>query len=126
MVTPLRNRPGKSHWGCLVTIILLVAAGFAGKNVGEVYWRYYRIRDYVREQADFAPALTDDVIRRRLVGFSDTLGLELGPGDWQIRRSWSPKEITISAQYQDSIVIALLGLRKVWKVQFQPSARSSL
>jgi hypothetical protein len=126
MVTQLRSRPGKSHLGCLVTLFVLAAAVFAGWNVGEVYWRFYRLRDYVREQADFAPALTDDVIRRRLVDFSDTLGLNLGPRDWLIRRTWSPKEITIAAQYEDSIVIGGLGMRKVWKVRFEPNAHAPL
>ena len=126
MVTHLRSRPGKSHLGCLFTILVLGAAAFVGKNVGEVYWRYYRIRDYVTEQADFAPALSDDVIRRRLVEFGDSLGLDLGPRDWKVRRTSSPREITIEAQYQDSIVIEVLGMRKVWKKKFQPSARAPL
>ena len=126
MVTPLRNPAGKAHLGCLFTIFVIAAAVIAGKDVGEVYLRYYRIRDYVREQADFAPALTDDVIRRRLVGFGDSLGLGLGLRDWQVRRSWSPKEITISTQYEDSIVVQALGFRKVWKVKFQPNAHAAL
>lgn len=126
MVTPVRYQPGKSHLGCLFMILFLAAAAIVGKNVGEVYWRYYRIRDYVREQTDFAPALTDDVIRRRLVGFSDSLGLDLGPRDWKIRRTWSPKAIAIEAQYEDSIVIVALGMRKVWKVQFKPNAHAAL
>jgi len=126
MVTHLRNQPGKSHLGCLFTLCFLAAAGYVGKNVGEVYFRYYRIRDYVSEQADFAPALTDDVIRRRLVDYSDSLGLNLGPGDWTVRRTWTPREITIQAQYEDSIVIQALGMRKVWKVRFQPNAHAPL
>jgi len=126
MVTHQRNRPGKSHLGCLLTILVLGAAAYIGKNVGEVYWRFYQIRDYVNEQTDFAPALSDDVIRRRLVAFSDTLGLDLGPRDWQVRRTWSPREITIEAQYEDSIVIEALGMRKVWKKQFRLRARAPL
>jgi hypothetical protein len=126
MVTPLCNRPGKTHLGCIFTILVLAAAGFAAKNVGEVYFRYYRIRDYAKEQVEFATVLTDDVIRRRLVGMSDSLGVDIGPGAWRIQRTWSPKEIVIEAQYEDSIVIAALGFRKVWKVKFQPSARASL
>jgi hypothetical protein len=126
MVMQLRNRPAKSHLGCLLTLFVLAAVIFAGKNVAEVYWRAYRLSDYVKEQADFAPALTDDVIQRRLVDFADSLGLELGPRAWTIRRSWSPKEITIRAEYEDSVVIALLGMRKVWKVRFQPSAHAPL
>jgi hypothetical protein len=106
--------------------MVLGAAVFVGKDVGEVYLRSYRIRDYVKEQADFAPVLSDAVIRRRLIDFSDSLGLDLGPRDWLIRRTWSPRQITIQAQYEDSIVIQLFGMRKAWKVQFKPYARLSL
>lgn len=126
MVTHLRSHPGKARLGCLFTILVLGAAAFVGKNVGEVYWRYYRLRDYANEQVDFAPVLTDDVIRRRLVGRSDSLGLNLAPRDWKIRRSGSPREITIEAQYEDSIVIEALGMRKVWKVQLRPYAHAPL
>lgn len=126
MVTHLRNQPGKARLGCLFTILLLAAAAYVGKSVGEVYWRYYRLRDYVNEQADFAPVLTDEVIRRRLVGLCDTLGINLGSSDWKIRRTGLPKEITIEAQYQDSIVVEVAGTRKVWKVLFKPSAHAPL
>jgi hypothetical protein len=126
MVTQLRNRAGKTHLGCLLTLILVVAVAYVGANVGEVYWRFYQVRDYASEQAEFAPALTDDVIRRRLVAFSDTLGLDLGPKAWTVRRSSSPREITIQAQYEDSVVLRVLGMRKVWKIQFKPSARAPL
>ena len=126
MVTRLRNQPGTSRLGCLFTIMVLGAAAFVGKNVGEVYFRSYRLRDYVKEQALFAPVLSDVVIRRRLVDFSDYLGLDLGPRDWLIRRTSSPRQITIKAQYEDSIVIEVFAMRKVWKMHFKPYIRLSL
>jgi hypothetical protein len=126
MVDRHGNRAGKTHLGCLLTLAVLAVAIYFGIGVAEVYWRFYRIQDFVKGQVEFAPVLTDDVILRRLVGFSDTLGVPLGNRDWDIRRSWSPKEITISAHYEDSVVIALPGVRKVFKVDFRPYAKAPL
>ena len=126
MVDRNGNRAGKAHLGCLFTLAVLATAIYIGIGAAEVYWRFYRLQDFVKGQAEFAPALTDDIILRRLVGFSDTLGVSLGPRSWQIRRTSRPREISISAQYRDSIVIALPGFRKVFFVEFKPSARAAL
>ncbi len=120
------NRSGKTHLGCLFTLAVLAAALYVGFNAGEVYFRSYRLQDFVNGQAELAPVLTDDVILRRLVGFSDTLGVNLGTRDWKIKRTSQPREITIEAQYRDSIVIAVGGLRKVWYLDFKPSAKAPI
>jgi hypothetical protein len=126
MVVRSGNRAGKTRLGCLLTVAVLAAALYVGYGAAEVYWRYYRLQDFVQGQAEFAPALTDDVILRRLVGYCDTLGVGLGNQDWVIRRSYQPREISISAHYQDSVVIAFPGLRKVFKVDFRPNAKAPL
>jgi hypothetical protein len=126
MVDRSGTRAGKAHVGCLLTLAVLAIAIYFGVGVAEVYWRYYRLQDFVKSQVEFAPVLTDDVILRRLVGFSDTLGVGLGDHDWNIRRSWSPREITISARYADSIVIAGPGFRRVFRVEFRPYAKAPL
>jgi len=126
MVARLGNKPGKMRLGCLLSIFVLVAGIYVGIDVLEVYWRYYRLQDYVKEQAGFAPIISNDVIRRRLVAYSDTLGVPVAARAWDIRRSASPREITVSAQYQDSVVVKVLGLRKVWYVDFRPNARAHL
>lgn len=126
MVARMRNRPGKARLGCLFSLFIVVAGVWVGINVVEVYWRYYRLQSYVKEQAGFAPVVEDQVIRRRLVAFSDTLGVPLGSRDWQIRRGGNPPQIVISAQYQDTIVIELLGVRKVFPVAFRPGSRAGL
>lgn len=126
MVRRFGNRPGKVGLGCLFTLFLIVAGVYVGINVFEVYWRSYQMQDYVDEQAGFAPIVGDDVILRRLVAKADTLGIALGPRDWNVRRGGNPPQIVISGQYRDSVVIEVLSLRKVFYHDFKPSARASL
>jgi hypothetical protein len=125
----VRRNPGeagKARIGCLVSALVLVGGIYYGIRFFEVYFRFYRIRDEVRTQAAYAPSLSDDVIRRRLVAASDALGLPLGPKQWEIRRSFNPRQITIAAQYDDSVVIELPGITKVFRFRFNPSARLGL
>ena len=60
MVT--RARRGASSLGCLVSLLLFVAALYYGINIGEIYIRYDRLLDEMKAQARVAPRLTDDVI----------------------------------------------------------------
>lgn len=117
-----RGEAGKVRAGCLVTLLVLAIGAYVGIKYFEVQFRYYRMQDEVKTQAAFAPVLSDDVIRRRLVAAADSLGLPLGPKRWSIRRSAAPRQIFISAQYQDSVVFALPGWRKVWRFRFTPGA----
>jgi hypothetical protein len=126
VVSGSRVRAGKARLGCLLTLAVLAAALYVGFNAGEVYFRYYRLQDFVNGQAGLADVLPDDVILDRLVGFSDTLGVNLGPRDWRVVRSWSPHEIHIDAEYRDSIVLELARWRKVFYVDFKPSAKAPL
>jgi hypothetical protein len=126
MVAPPRSEAGKGKLGCLFALAVLVGAVYVGKDVGAVYWRSYQMQDEVKSQAGFAPALTDQVILERLVAMADTLGVPLGPRDWHIKRTYSPKEITIRGEYDDSVVFSLLRWRKVLRFHFTPSARADL
>lgn len=120
------NRAGKARLGCLIVLLVLALGIYEGIGAFEVYFRYYRLQDTVNGQADLAQVLPDDVIRNRLVAYSDTLGLALGPRAWRIQRTYTPRQITIDAEYRDSVVIALPGFRKVFPVVFKPSAKAPL
>ena len=123
MVARAGNRAGKVKLGCLLALAVLAALLIVGFDAGSIYFRYYRLQDFVKGQAELAPALTDQVILQRLVAYSDTLGVGLGVRDWKIRRVYTPqRQITIGAQYRDSVVIALPGIRKVFYAEFKPSA----
>lgn len=126
MVRRFGNQSGKSSLGCLFTLLVLAAGVYVGFNFFEVYWRSYQIRQYVKSQAGYAPVVNDDVILRRLVAKSDTLGLGLGPRDWTVRRGGSPPAILIEAQYRDSVVLEVARFRKVFYLDFKPSARQLL
>ncbi len=124
MVTPRAGEAGKAKLGCLVSILVLVAALFVVKDFGVVYWRYYQMQDEVKGEAAFAPSLSDVAIRDRLVATADTLGLPLGPKEWTIRRQ--PGGISIHAQYTDSVVLEVLSWRKVVYMHFAPGAEAPL
>lgn len=120
------NRPGKARLGCLLMLAVLAVALWQGIGAFQVYFRYYRMQDAVNGQAELAPAIGDDVILDRLVAYADTLGLPLGRRAWRIQRTSSPRQITIEATYRDSIVISLPFVRKVFPVDFKPSAKAPL
>jgi hypothetical protein len=126
MVTPRRGEDGKGRLGCLFGILLVVLVVYAVKDFGAVYWRYYQLSDVVKSQAAFAPGLTDQAIRDRLVLECDTLNIPLGPQQWQIKRTRFPSEISISATYTDSVVIDLPVYHKVFYFHFTPSATAGL
>jgi len=113
---------GRIKVGCLLTLLILALVGYYSIKYFEIRFRFYQMQDEVNTQAHFAPVMSDDVIRRRLVAQADSLGLPLGPKKWSIHRSTAPREIVIAAQYEDSLVIALPGWRKVWRFQLHPGA----
>ena len=58
---------GKTRLGCLFTLLVVVAVVYYGFQYFEVRYRFYQMQDEVRNDATFAPTLSDEVIRRRLV-----------------------------------------------------------
>jgi hypothetical protein len=98
MVSSSRGcRRGGSTLGCLVY----------GIHIGEVYWRYYQIRDEMKVNARVAPNLADDVIQRRLQAkvqevFGDDVAMK-----FQIIRGGRSRTITIQTQYRDSVSLPL-------------------
>ncbi len=97
------NRHGGSNLGCLVSLLLFVAALYYGVHIGEAYVRFYRLQDEMRSQARLAPSLTDQVIRRRLLDEIDDLGLPSEAQRLTIRRSARPRTITIECRYAETL-----------------------
>jgi hypothetical protein len=126
VVSPWRDEQGKGKLGCLFSLALVALLIYVGKDFGAVYFRYYQINDEVKTQVSFAPALTDAAIRDRLVLKSDSLDIPIGPKDWQIKRTRSPSEISISGTYTDSVVVNLPGYHKVFYFHFNPAAQAPL
>lgn len=101
MVT--RARRGASSLGCLVSLLLFVAALYYGINIGEVYIRYYRLLDEMKAQARVAPSLTDDVIRRRVLERVEELELPEAAQNITVRRTRSPLMIVIETYYTETV-----------------------
>ena len=67
MVTRVGRDPrGATSMGCLVSLLVVVAVLYYGVNIGELYFRYYRLLDEMQSQAQLAPSLDDGTIRRRI------------------------------------------------------------
>lgn len=95
------RRQGASTLGCLFTLLLVVAVGYFGSGVAEVYLRSYRFRDAMETQARFARSATDEAIRSRLRSLADSLGLPEDAGQVRVRRS--ANRISISSTYSENL-----------------------
>jgi hypothetical protein len=101
------DRRGASTLGCLLSLLVLVAALYYGIHIGEVYWRYYQIVDEMQVNARLAPSITDDVIQRRL---ATTVEDVFGPDrriQFRINRGGRSRLLSIDAQYRDSVSLPL-------------------
>jgi hypothetical protein len=110
------GRPGKTALGCLFALLLVVAAGYFGVNVGEVYYRYLVYRNAMAQEARLAAHNPDDVIRQHLRALADSLGLPEGARTINIRRS--TRYVSIWSEYYDRVELPLL----VHEFHFTPRA----
>ena len=114
MVTP---RAGRGKLGCLLLLLVLAAVVYVGVDVAEAYWRYYRFRDAVEQEAQYSTTRSDDDIKRRLVALVDSLGLPEEAGRrLQVRRS--ANRLVIQTEYTEHIAKPLYKR----DIKFAPSA----
>ena len=97
------GRRGATSMGCLVSLLLFVAALYYGVNIGELYFRYYRLLDEMQSQAQLAPSLDDETIRRRVQAAAQDIGLPAEAQQVRIARRSSPRQIVIEAEYSESV-----------------------
>ncbi len=112
----VRSRPGSSSLGCLFALLLLSAAGYFGVNVGEVYLRYFKYKDAMRQEVRFASHNSDQVILRHLRAQADSLGLPEAAGEVTLQRDG--RHIEIESEYYEHIELPLY----VREVRFNPHA----
>ena len=62
----ITSRRGASSFGCLMSLLIFVAALYYAVNIGEVFFRYYRLLDEMQTEAHLAAGLDDGTIRRRI------------------------------------------------------------
>lgn len=104
----LRSRSGTSTTGCLISLVILVAAVYYGIHLGQPWVRYYQLLDEMRGSARLAPTLSDGVIRRRLEAKVEELGLPAEALKFQISRSGKPRRIIITTEYSETVTVPLL------------------
>lgn len=110
----VRARHGRSRLGCLVSALLIVTVAYFGFNIGEVYLRFYRLRDAMEQEARFASTKTDDAIRLRLAAVVDSLGLPDDAGRVKIIRN--ANRIIISSEYSVHVELPMF----VRELRFSP------
>ena len=105
MVSALSSRRGASSSGCLFSLLIFVAVLYYGVNIGEVFFRYYRLVDELQTQTRLAAALDDGTIRRRIQAAVEEIGIPDSAGGRQliVRRTAAPRQITIETRYSESV-----------------------
>ncbi len=120
---PLRNERGVGRTGCLLWVLFLATATYFSIEVGTVYVRYWRLLDEMRTQAQFAPSLTDDTIRRRVLSKIEELQLpQEAAGALTIQRTVRPRQIRIFTTYQETLELPFFTRA----VTLSPEARERL
>ena len=112
----VERRPGRTNLGCLVMLLLAVAAVYFAVNVGEPYVRYYRYLDGMKQEARFSARFTDEEIQRRLGALADSLGLPEAAGRVRVRRA--SNRISLSTSYYERVEMPLI----VRDILFSPQA----
>ena len=105
------SQRGASSSGCLFSLLIFVAALYYGVNIGEVYFRYYRLLDEMQTETRLAAGLDDGTIRRRIQAAVEEIGLpdSAGGRQLQIRRTAQPREIVVETRYSESVSLPLFN-----------------
>ena len=103
------GRRGASSSGCLLSLLIFVAALYYAVNIGEVYFRYYRLLDEMQTEAHLAAGLDDGTIRRRIQAAVEEIGLpdSAGSRQLQVLRMESPRQIIIETRYSEFVSLPL-------------------
>jgi hypothetical protein len=112
----MRNREGKVRLGCLLVLLIASATAYFVWNAGEVWLRYYRYQDAMKQEARFAARNSDGVIRARLIAKADSLGLPEAARRVRIRRT--RQSVYIWANYTETVELPLF----VREFEFSPHA----
>ncbi|OLC07341.1 MAG: hypothetical protein AUH41_10655 [Gemmatimonadetes bacterium 13_1_40CM_66_11] len=99
------SRRGASSSGCLLSLLIFVAALYYAVNIGEVFFRYYRLVDEMETEAHLAAGLDDGTIRRRIQAAIEEIGLPESAGGrpLQVFRTASPREFVIESRYSERV-----------------------
>ncbi len=93
------SRRGAAELGCLAWLLLVAIIAYAGVRIGAPYMRYYRFRDAVDQQVQYATFRNDDGIRKEIWSAADSLGLPEQAYHVTVERA--PSAIRIFGSYED-------------------------
>jgi hypothetical protein len=118
------SRRGASSSGCLLSLLIFVAVLYYGVNIGEVFFRYYRLVDEMQTQTRLAAALDDGTIRRRIQAAVEEIGIPDSAGGRQliVRRTAAPRQITIESRYSETVSLPFFN----HSFSFHPKAQQPL
>lgn len=115
------SRRGATPLGCLIPILILAIGAYFGADFAAAYFRYYRFKDAMGQEARFASTTTDQQISGHLSALADSL--QLPPGAELISITRGPIMITIESDYDEVIK---LPLKKEQVIHFHPLVMSRL
>ncbi|HEX4600320.1 MAG TPA: hypothetical protein VH116_02910 [Gemmatimonadales bacterium] len=101
------GRRGASSLGCLFSLLIFVGALYYGVNIGEVFFRYYRLIDEMDSQARLASAIDDATIRHRVQATAQDIGLPDEAQQIRIIRRAQQREIIIETAYSETVDLPL-------------------
>lgn len=93
------SRRGSASMGCLTWLLGFVILLYVGVHVGGPYYRYYRFRDEVNQQARFGAFRADSLIRNDIIAAADSFDLPDAASRLRIVRG--DRNIRISGSYVD-------------------------
>jgi hypothetical protein len=115
------SRRGASTLGCLLPLLILAVGAYFAADFGAAYFRYYRFKDAMGQEARFASTVTDQQITGHLSALADSLQLPPGAELITVRRG--PTIITIESDYDE---IIRLPMKKERVIHFHPLVMSRL
>jgi hypothetical protein len=102
-------------------LLILAVGAYVAADFGGAYFRYYRFKDAMGNEARFATTTTDEQISTRLSALADSL--QLPPGAELITIVRGPTIVTISSDYDE---IIKLPFKKEQVIHFHPYVVSRL
>lgn len=97
---------GRTQLGCLVQLLIIAATAYFGAGVGQVYWDFFQYKDRMQQEARFAGSRTDNVIKKRIALFADSLGLPESARRVHVRRR--NQHVDIWAEYYENIELPFI------------------
>jgi hypothetical protein len=115
------DRRGGSTLGCLVTVAIIAGAIYLAILAGRPFFRYKQFHAEMENSARWASGTADSVIKARLVGLADSLGLPKAAKKITITRK--NDVILIKGKYTETVKFPLIGEKSF---EFTPIARDNL